>query len=235
MELLAIGSSNSSQFIIGDLSLYYKQYFIRKFKFYPLPFVSKEIESISRFFKKNLKKLLIKENATEMNMKNIKLGDFKIIHIATHGLLVNESWWRSGLILSKGRESSQDGLLQVSEIYSLKLNADLVVLSACETAKGKLEKGEGIIGMSSAFLCAGAKSVLSSLWNINDKPTAKFMKYFYQYLTEGKTKAQALRLAKIKMINSKYKHPFYWAAFILIGDYNSTIKISKPSFWEKLF
>jgi len=235
-ELLAIGSpliSKDKLFITGALSLDYRQYFIRKFKFFPLTFASKEIKSISRFFKKNLRKLFLKENATERNIKNLKLNDFKIIHFATHGILDNENWWRSALIFSQEKNSSEDGLLQVREIYNLKLNADLVVLSACETARGKLEKGEGIIGMSRAFLYAGAKSVISSLWNVNDKSTVQFIKYFYQYLAQGKTKSQALRLAKIKMLNSKYKHPFYWAPFILIGDFNSSIKISKPSFLEK--
>jgi len=237
-ELLAMGSpllSKNTQLITGDLSLYYKQYYIKKFKFFPLSFAYKEIKSISRFFKKDLQKLFLKENATETNIKKLKLNDFKIIHIATHGLLDNENWWRSALVFSKEKEFGEDGLLQVREIYNLRLNADLVVLSACQTAKGKLEKGEGIIGMSRAFLCAGAKSVISSLWNVNDKSTVKFMKYFYQYLAQGKTKTQALRQTKLKMLNSRYKHPYYWAPFILIGDYNSSIKISKPSFLEKLF
>ncbi|MFQ6118795.1 MAG: tetratricopeptide repeat protein, partial [Methanosarcinales archaeon] len=218
----------ADQIIRGD-------YFRKGFSLYPLAFASEEIKSISKFFKKNLKELFLKEKALEENIKKIELNKFKIIHFATHGLLDDKNGDRSTLVLTLDKDPTEDGFLQAREIYNLKLNADLVVLSACQTAKGKLEKGEGITGLARAFLYPGSKSVLSSLWNINDKSTAQFMKYFYQYLAEGKTKTQALRLAKIKMINSKYSHPFYWAAFILIGDYDSSIKISIPSFWERFF
>lgn len=96
-----------------------------------------------------------------------------------------------------------------------------------------MEKGEGISGLSRAFLYAGAESILVSLWNINDKSTALFMTYFYKYLTRGESKAQALRLAKIKMMESKYCHPYYWAAFVLIGDFNSPVKISRSSHLDR--
>jgi CHAT domain-containing protein len=104
-----------------------------------------------------------------------------------------------------------------------------VVLSACQTGKGKLEKGEGVSGLSRAFLYAGAESVVVSLWNINDKSTALFMGYFYEYLARGESKSQALRLAKLKMQQSKYSHPYHWAAFILIGDFDSPVKMARQN------
>ena len=113
--------------------------------------------------------------------------------------------------------------LQVLELYNLRLKADLVVLSACQTGKGKLERGEGVLGLPRIFFCAGARSVLLTLWRINDESAAKFMNLFYRYLSEGNDKAQALRLAKLEMINTKFSHPFYWAAFVLNGDSKSTL------------
>jgi len=210
-------------------------YFRKGYSFSPLIYTSAEIKSTSKFFKNKLKELFLKERASEENIKKMELNKFKIIHIATHGLLDNENGKRSALVLTLDEDPTEDGFLQAREIYNLKFNADLVILSACQTGKGKLEKGEGVTGLSDAFFYAGAKSVLATLWNINDKSTALFMSYFYKYLSQGKSKARALQEAKFKMINSKYNHPFYWASFVLIGDYGSSINISKPSFWERLF
>ncbi|NOR52689.1 MAG: CHAT domain-containing protein [Candidatus Aminicenantes bacterium] len=195
------------------------------FNFPHLPHAHKEAKTIAKFFDTDKKLLLLKNEAEERRFKQLNLGDFKIIHFATHGVIDNENWWRSALILLPDKNLSEDGFLQPREIYDLKLNSDLVVLSACQTGKGKLEKGEGITGLAKAFLNTGSKSVISSLWNVNDKSTAQIMKCFYQYIIEGKSKAQALRLAKIKMINSKYSHPFHWAAFILMGDYGSSVEM----------
>ena len=131
--------------------------------------------------------------------------------------------FRSALILSLDEDRKEDGFLQVREIYNLKLEADLVILSACQTGKGKLERREGILGFPRIFFYIGAKSVVLSLWKINDKSTSIFMNYFYYYLSQGNEKARALRLAKLKMIESKFCHPFYWAAFVLNGDFNSRV------------
>ena len=160
-------------------------------------------------------------------LKKISLNDYKIIHFATHGLLDEDVVGRSGLVLTLDNDSQEDGFFQVREIYNSRLNADLVVLSACQTGKGKLEKGEGVSGLSRAFLFAGAESVVVSLWNINDKSTALFMSHFYKYLVRGESKAEALRQAKLKMIQSKYSHPYHWAAFVLVGDFDSPVKITR--------
>jgi len=237
-DLLAIGDPlifGSREFLTGSLIYGYWHYFVRKYEFHPLVYASKEIKSISRLFKKNSKKIFLKEKATERNIKKLKLSDFKIIHFATHGLLDGENWWRTALLLSPEKITIEDGFLQIRELFNLELNSDLVVLSACQTARGKLEKGEGIIGLGKAFFYAGTRSIISTLWEINDKSTAQFMKYFYQLLVDGKPKGEALRLAKLKFINSKYGHPFYWASFVLYGDYSSSLKISKPSFLDKIF
>jgi CHAT domain-containing protein len=114
---------------------------------------------------------------------------------------------------------SEDGLLQVYEVFNLKLNADLVVLSACETGLGKEVKGEGLIGLTHAFFYAGTPSVMVSLWKVQDRSTADLMANFYQQLERASGKAEALRQAKLKLIQDKrYAHPYYWAPFVLIGD-----------------
>ena len=177
-----------------------------------------EVNAISKFFDKNKRTLLTKKNATEKNLKGKKLENFKIIHFATHAFIDDKKWYRSALILEPEETSDDDGLLQPKDLITLKFSADLIVLSSCQTRQGKLEAGEGIFGLTRVFLYTGTKSVLSSLWRIDDRISPVFMKYFYQYLAQGKSADSALRLAKIDMLNSKYCHPRYWASFVLIGN-----------------
>jgi CHAT domain-containing protein/Tfp pilus assembly protein PilF len=114
---------------------------------------------------------------------------------------------------------TEDGLLQVYEIFHLKLNADLVVLSACETGLGKQVKGEGLVGLTHAFFYAGTPSILVSLWKVQDRSTADLMVNLYQQLDMDKDKAEALRMAKLQLIQQKrYAHPYYWAPFVLTGE-----------------
>jgi CHAT domain-containing protein len=115
--------------------------------------------------------------------------------------------------------SAEDGLLQVYEIFNLKLNAELVVLSACRTGLGKEVKGEGLIGLTRAFMYAGAPSMVASLWQVADRSTADLMVTFYQQLNQDRDKADALRQAKLKVIEAgRYAHPYYWSPFILVGE-----------------
>jgi hypothetical protein len=183
-----------------------------------LKYTRREIKTISRFFEGNKRKVLVGPEAEEGRLKQIGLADFRIIHFAAHGLFDDDSWGRSGLILWRNKNSTEDGLFQPRDIYPLNLSSDLVVLSACQTGKGRLETGEGLIGLASAFLLAGSDSVLVSLWNINDRSTAQFMEYFYSFLTERKSITRALQQAKVAMIHSRNDHPLYWAAFVLLGD-----------------
>src|SRR5216683_2193448 len=108
------------------------------------------------------------------------------------------------LIFSPDTTGGPDSdVLKMSEIFNLSLNADLVVLSACETARGKLSRGEGIVGLTSAFLFAGSRSVVASLWDVNDESTSLFMEYFYAALKQGQTKADALRQARNRLMNTR--------------------------------
>jgi CHAT domain-containing protein len=128
----------------------------------------------------------------------------------------------SGLILSlldrRGRK--QDGYLRLGDIYKLKLSAELVVLSSCDSALGKDLESEGIIGLPRGFLYAGAKSVIASLWRVDDAATAKLMSSLYARILRGESPSSALRGAQLEMIhNEQWSKPYYWAAFVLQGDY----------------
>jgi CHAT domain-containing protein len=145
------------------------------------------------------------------------------VHFATHGLLHSEHPELSGIVLSLVNENGQpvDGFLRLNEIYNMNLSADLVVLSACQTALGKEVKGEGLIGLTRGFMYAGSPRVVASLWKVDDVATAEFMKLFYQKMLQEKMRpAAALRAAKVEMRKQKrWSAPFYWAAFELQGEW----------------
>lgn len=193
--------------------------------FPPLVHAVEEIRAIAELFPKVKIKLVLSEDAQERKIKELPLSDFKIIHLAAHGYFDEVNWWRSALLLGKTKGSTEDGLLQPLDISRLDLNSDLVVLSACQSGNGELQKGEGILGFSMAFLAAGSASVVSSLWNVDDASTAQFMKSFYRHLLNGDTKAAALRSSKIEMMRLENRHPFYWAPFVLMGDPYSPLSL----------
>ncbi len=146
-----------------------------------------------------------------------------IVHLATHGIINSDYPELSGVVLSLFDENGnpQDGFLRLTDIYNLRLNAGLVVLSACETALGKEIKGEGIVGLTRGFMYAGTPTVVASLWKVDDRATADLMRRFYQkMLKENLRPADALRQAQISMLRDKAtQNPFYWAAFTVQGDY----------------
>ncbi len=155
--------------------------------------------------------------ASEAGFKSAGLGRYGVIHLAAHGVIDDENWWRSALLLEPGPGGREDGFLTALEIPELELAARLVVLSGCGTGAGRLFKGAGIKGLSGAFLRAGAERVLVSLWNVDDRATAEFMGEFYGRLAEGDAPSRALARAKRGMIDAGYRNPFYWAPFVLIG------------------
>lgn len=184
----------------------------------PLPFSKREVQDIGRTLGAFGADILTGDAANEGAIKQWPLNDYRIIHFACHGFLNEPSPFRSALALSMADGPGDDGLLQMREIYGLDLDADLVVLSACQTAAGRLERSEGPMGLARPFFFAGARSVIASLWPINDKSTVSFMHDFYSYLIEGHPAGEALRDAKKKMLRSPWAHPFYWASFMLQGD-----------------
>ena len=151
------------------------------------------------------------------------LSRYRYVHFATHGYLDTERPGLSALVLSMvdERSQSEDGFLRVNDIYNLRLQADLVVLSACQTGLGKEVKGEGLMGLTRAFLYAGAPRVVVSLWNVNDRATADLMAAFYRaMLRGGKTPSAALREAQLAIRKQKrWESPYYWAAFVQHGEW----------------
>jgi CHAT domain-containing protein/Tfp pilus assembly protein PilF len=194
------------------------------FDFSSLPHSRSEILEICRCFDETEVDYYLNEKAKEEVVKTAPLNDYQIVHFACHGFHDEEIPLRSALVLTLDDSVEEDGFLQGREIYGLSLNADLVVLSACQTGKGRLDNAEGVLGLPRVFFNAGARSVVSSLWKVNDRSTSELMRYFYRYLSDGNDKAQSLRLAKLKMLKSKYSHPFFWAGFILHGDFHQISK-----------
>jgi CHAT domain-containing protein len=171
-----------------------------------------------RLFDQNANAYL-NDEANEAKVKSPELADYRYVHFATHGLINEINPELSGLLLAQCKSTKEDGILFLVEVYNLNLNADLVVLSGCETGLGQIASGEGIIGLARAFLYAGASNLLVSLWQVDDPTTAVLMVDFYQKVLLGMTMAEALRGAKLRMIrgNPKFARPYYWAPFILAG------------------
>ncbi len=191
----------------------------------PIPGTIEEVKSIATLFSQHQMsyKIMLDTNATETNFKSLNLNNFKILHIATHGFIFSQKPELSALIFSK-ESTPDDGFLYVNEIYNMSISSSLVTLSACETGLGKISKGEGVLGISRAFIYAGAKNLIISLWKVADEPTKELMTSFYSNLLDQNNQitnqthySKALQQAKLKMINSKLNHPYFWASFILIG------------------
>ena len=192
----------------------------------PLPHSRDEISGIAKLFADDDRAVFFAEDASEENVKAPEaLSHYRMVHFSTHGY-VNEARPRfSGLLLSSPRAVKQqapnnqppeDGLLSAYEIFNLKLHADLVVLSACETGLGKEIKGEGLMSLMRAFMYAGTNSVVVSLWNVNDESAADLMIRFYRNLKTGMSKREALRQAQLETIRDN-GFPFFWAPFVLVG------------------
>ena len=191
-----------------------------RLNFQPLPHSREEVAGIAKLFADTDRELFVGEDASEENVKAPeRLKHYRMVHFSTHGY-INEARPRlSGLVLSQRSSSNpqpEDGLLSAYEIFNLKLNADLVVLSACETGLGKEVKGEGLMSLTRAFMYAGTPSVVVSLWNVNDQSAADLMIRFYRNLQTGMSKGEALRQAQLETIRDN-GFPFFWAPFVLVG------------------
>lgn len=200
----------------------------------PLPSAKKEVEGIAAIFKGSF---WLDTAATEANFKS-KAADFAVIHLAMHGLLDAKNYTRSALAFSESNDSTQDNLLEVWEISQMQLNAQLVVLSACETGQGLYHEGEGVMSLARAFMYAGAPAVVMSLWQVNDQSTQMLMQYFYLNLENGLDKAEALRQAKIEYmaaVNGQAAHPAFWAAFVQLGDSAPVLLKGKKTTYAQYF
>lgn len=184
----------------------------------PLPGAKDEVNGISKVIKADF---FIDRLAQENTFKD-KAPEYDILHLAMHTIINDSLPMFSKLVFSKpDQKSDNDGYLNTYEIYNLKLNARLTVLSACETGTGKLQKGEGVMSMARGFIYAGCPSIVMTLWQVEDKSGAKIMEDFYYYLSKGKRKDVALRMAKLKHLESSdplTSHPHFWLGYVNIGN-----------------
>lgn len=201
-------------------------------KFSRLKYSGLELKEISTLFAKSKQKIFKREYASKEQLKNNNLTEYKIIHFATHSLINDKNPGLSSIVLSSRENPNEVDLLQMEEISNLKLNSDLVTLSACETGLGELIHGEGIVGLNRAFFCAGTSAVLMSLWAVNDQASCQLMERFYRHLKSSESIMDALRKVKLEMIDSGVlSHPYYWAGFIVSGKADEIIFPKSTSRW----
>ncbi len=197
--------------------------------FLRLKYSGLEIEKIAALFKRSKINIFKRKKATEEQLKRLNHADYKILHFATHCLIDDEKPDRSSIVLSLGNHSTEDGLLQMREIFNLELNSDLVTLSSCQTGLGRFIKGEGIEGLCRAFFYAGASSALITLWAVHDQASYQFMERYYSHLCSSNSIMDSLQKAKLEMIGSGiFSHPYYWAGFIVTGNSDKIINLSGP-------
>jgi CHAT domain-containing protein len=187
--------------------------------FVDLPSSEDEVRIAQAAFPKQKVDLLVGDSATEAAFKAANLDDYRVIHLAVHGFADSTFPDRAALILLSNPSAGEDGFLQSSEIVQLRFDANLVVLSACDTAVGPLEGQDGIANLARAFLMAGARSVISTLWQIDDNSSLFLMKRFYAHLSTNQSPASALTAAKRDMLHTYGTKalPYQWAAFTIEG------------------
>ena len=194
-----------------------------------LPFTYYEAEKIADIYPENTR-IISGHDANKSTFLTQNLENYSILHLATHGIIDEYNLWRNGLVFGSEDEDSAPELLRISEVYDLDLNADIVVLSACNSGIGELVDGEGLMGLHRAFQYAGARTTVMSLWSIHDQGSAVFMDHFYRAYNNRtdnrRSKAKynhqnvikALREARLEMLQSgRFSHPAYWAPFTAAG------------------
>jgi CHAT domain-containing protein/tetratricopeptide (TPR) repeat protein len=191
----------------------------RGFEALSLPYVRDELEDLRKRLPPDRVDSFVGAAATEHALKSLDLGLYRLIHLACHAFSDESYPLRSAFRLAPGKREDEDGYLQVSEMYDLKTKADLVVLSSCQTGRGAVVTNEGNLGLPRVFFYMGARSVLSTLWPVDDRAAALFMKGFYDAYFRGLGKAESLRAAKRAMARTKYAHPYYWASYVLTGGF----------------
>ncbi len=186
----------------------------------PLPEAERQVRLLPKIYGPERSVVYLGPDATEARFK-AEAPRHRIVHVASHGLLDERSPLYSSVVLStKAGETSEDGLLEAWEMLDLKLAADLVILSACETGRGRIASGEGLVGTMWALFAAGAQATVASQWKVEASSTTELMVALHRRLVRGDvSKADALRRATLEVLeNPRYVHPFYWAPFVLVGN-----------------
>lgn len=214
-SLLAFGNPSLPSEIAANIKTTY-----RGENLGPLPDAEVEVTALGNIWGASSSRVLIGPSASK-NMFRSEASKYKVIHLATHGILDDASPMYSRLVMARvNNDPNDDGLLEAREIMQLNLHADLVVLSACDTARGRFGAGEGMIGMSWAFFVAGVPTMVASQWRVDSASTANLMIIFHKRLREdaAATKAAALQQASLNLMKDpRYRHPYFWAGFVLMG------------------
>ncbi|MBZ5646000.1 MAG: CHAT domain-containing protein [Acidobacteriia bacterium] len=194
-------------------------YLTRGFVLPRLPATATEVKNIAALFPNTSTEVRLGTVATKHSFLQTDVSTTRFLHFATHGIAPSfSSALEPALVFSFDKQHPDDLLLKTSEILRLNLNAEMVVLSACNTGSGRVTRVEGVSNLGRAFLMAGASSTTVSLWQVDDKSTALLMDHFYRHILEGKDKSEALALAKSELRASGYDNPFFWAPFIVMGE-----------------
>ena len=196
----------------------------------PLPAARKEVEVLQQLYQG----FFAFDSVASESLFKAQAAEYAVIHMAMHGLLNRKEQVLSSLAFTEISDSVENNFLHAYEISKMELNADLVVLSACETGYGKFEKGNGIASLARAFMYAGVSAMVVSLWEVNDASTSQIMQFFYENLATGMQKDAALRQAKLDYIQAtkgRSAHPAYWSPFIQIGN-TKEINIQKKGAWN---
>jgi CHAT domain-containing protein/Tfp pilus assembly protein PilF/ketosteroid isomerase-like protein len=217
-DLLALGNPVLNFKALAKASL------LREEEFGPLPGAELEVNTLGNLYGRGRSKVLTGGNATEAEVK-AHAENYRLLHFAAHAVLDDRNPMYSRVMLARKEDGKlEDGHLEAWELMNFDLNAEMVVLSACQTARGRIGAGEGMIGMSWALFVAGSPTVVVSRWKVDSDRTTELMIQFHQNLLRKRgnrpamSKAEALRLAALKLRNSAYSHPVYWAGFVLIGN-----------------
>jgi CHAT domain-containing protein/Tfp pilus assembly protein PilF len=210
--LLAMGNPE-----IGGQTISRSKNVLMSASFEPLPDAERMVKELGQMYGAKAR-VYVRAEAREEALK-AESGNYRILQLATHGVINNASPMYSYVVLAQGNNAQEDGLLEAWEIMQLDLRADLAVLSACDTARGRIGAGEGVIGLAWALFVAGCPTTVVSQWKVESSSTTELMLAFHRNLQSGSGKSEALRQASMKlMADKRYNHPFYWAGFIVVGD-----------------
>lgn len=198
----------------------------------PLPGIIKEVQSIKETVPA---RVFINDQATEANFKKYA-SDYNVLHLAMHTIMRDDNPLYSLLVFTnvETRDSIEDNRLYAYEIYNMKLNAQMAVLSSCNSGFGKMQKGEGMMSLARGFIYAGCPSIVMTLWQVADKSSSELMTSFYKYLKRGRSKQEAMRMAKtdyLKKADELTSNPYFWSGFVVLGDNSPVYRKSGIAYW----
>jgi CHAT domain-containing protein len=198
----------------------------------PLRGIIKEVQSINETVPS---RIFLNEKATEANFKKFA-SDYNVLHLAMHTIMRDDEPLLSHLAFTNMVEEDtvEDNKLFAYEIYNMKLNAQMAVLSSCSSGLGKMQKGEGMMSLARGFTYAGCPSIIMTLWQVSDQSSSELMTSFYKYLKKGKSKQESMRLAKLKYLESAddlTSNPYFWSGFVVVGDGNPIYRKSGLAYW----